>query len=155
MFMSECKLGYLRTEFAPDRISLLIELIPLNAQLFDLPIDEVGDKLNAVANYARTTFAVRTAPNPAITGVAASRASAAGRPPANGAPVSDRKQRAMRKVLEAGPSRAIQVLEGELARAKEGGDPKLIKLAEEQLARANAMKERISQPHGNGGSNIS
>ena len=138
IIMPAIKLAKLVTSFVPEKIRLVIELTPGNGELFDLPMDEAGNKLSAVANYARTTFGVRTTP------IAAS-------PPAKTSDTDPKAQTRkpkltaqdhLRKNMIEGSKRAIQVLEQELQRARAEKDPGAIKRAEEQLARGKALQEK-------------
>ncbi len=132
--MVDCKLGYLKTEFSPERIILIIEMVPLECQEFDQPMDNVVSKLDQVANYARETFGVRTAP------VSTKEPGSPGHPSPPGK--AERKQKEIAKMLKGGAGRAIKVMEQELARAKAEKNPAAIKSAEEQLARAQAMAKK-------------
>jgi len=129
--MVECKLAKLSTDFTPERISLHIDLVPVNGVLFDLPLDEAGKKFSAVCNYAVSTFAVRAQPLPV-------------KPPGPGGPDPAERQRAQ---MEAGAERALAVLGKELKRAEASKDPKQIAQAKVALARA---KEHIERNMGHG-----
>lgn len=136
--MAECKLIRLLTCFTPEKIRLVIELAPLGSDEFDLPMDEAGNKLSAVANYARTTFGVRT--SPALPSVSTPEQASSGKPrPLDRA---ERRNQAMSKMIKAGGARALQVFEEALARAKASKDPREIEIASEQLARAKAMQAK-------------
>ena len=134
--MVDCKLGALETRFTPQMITLFIEVIPIEGQSFDMPIEDATNKLNAVANYARTTFGVRVTP------ISTQEPSPQGKILASTR--EEKKQASMAKTLKGGADRAIQVLEGELARANKEKNPEAIAKAEMQLTRAKAMKAKTS-----------
>jgi hypothetical protein len=139
--MAEAKLAVLKTRFSPGRILMEIQLVPIDGFEFDLPMEEAGNKLSQVANYARQTFGIRTAPRQAQIEAEKRMAEEHGTELRAKRDKAERKMRAMSKTLAGGSDRAIQVLEGELKRAITEGEKTEIDRARQQLDRAKAMKE--------------
>lgn len=119
--MVESLLNVLETRFTPDRITLHIELTPGPSVAFDLPIEEAGKKLSMVANYAASTFGVRVCPAPGVV-----------TPAANGS-AAETAAAYIKKEVSAGNSRALEVLQGELSRARASNDMKAIDKAQAAL----------------------
>lgn len=130
--MVECKLDKLLTEFTPGRITLHIELTPVNGTGFDLPVEEAGKKLGMVANYASATFGVRTAPITAAGALASAPASPPG--------FSEQEK----KLIAKGNARVLEVFEQELERAKSSKDPQAVAAAEDKLKRARERAEKVA-----------
>lgn len=132
--MVDCKLALLETSFSPDKIRMVIELIPPGNTKFDLPLEDAGKKLSSVANYARTTFEVKAAP------VGPEKYS----PEGESGPSEKDEARAARsaKLLDAGNKRVLATFESELAEAKKSGDKELIEKAKANLQR---VKDRIAR----------
>ena len=133
--MVEIRLSHLLTEFSPGRIVLRIELIPMNGEEFDLPMEEAGNKLSAVANYARATFGVRTSTLPEKS-MAVPTQQAWKRPITD---MAERRKNEIAKNITKGSDRALQVMQGELDRAIEEGDHGAITRAREHLERSKDM----------------
>lgn len=121
--MVDVKLVLLETSFRPDRIRFCIELAPVGEGTFDEPVENAVSKLDAVANYARSTFGVRLASLPE---------QKAPERPANEI-----------KRIKDGNRRVVEVLEGELARARAGGNEEEIRRAKAHLERARAGMENL------------
>jgi len=120
--MVETKLGLLLTKYTPACIRVVIELVPAAGSSFDEPIGNLATKLDQVANYARSTFGVRTAP---VT-----------------QPTAQNGGEHEEKLKKAGNARVIAVLEEELSKAEAAGDVAGVERAKVSLDRAkSAIKQ--------------
>ena len=131
--MVECKLSLLETSFSPGLIKLHIELMPGDGELFDLPMEEAGKKLSAVANYAASTFGVRAA-----------------EPHRQGADDPSQKKGSNNVLVEhklwpVRKKRIIDLHTRELERMKKVGSPIEVAKAETSLTKAHAYVERIDR----------
>lgn len=130
--MVDSKLDFLNTSFSPEHISITIHLKPQDGQEFDVPFEEVGKKLSAVANYITATFGVRTSTlNPKTLKDEAEKPGQE-----NGQQPAEAKELPENKLIIEGNKRAIHVFETELARAKVSKDKAAIQKAKERLERA-------------------
>jgi len=127
--MTECKLNKLSTEFTPGCIVLHIELVPAGGEVFEEPMENTASKLDAVANYAASTFRARNGPAPT---------------PESKASIKKAEQAERERVakrIRDGQARSLQGFENALKRAEAGGDPKEIADAGLALARVKARIE--------------
>jgi len=149
--MGIAKIELLETSFSPRKLRFVVEVIPADGETFHVPLEDAGKKLNAVANYARMTFAITSdadgTPPSATTGRPGTQLPALSPRPASGPSagndLSAMKARAVAKELAAGPDRALQALEKGVMLARQSGTPQEVARATECLARARAYREKL------------
>lgn len=124
--MPECKLDKLATEFTPERITLHIELVPAGGEVFEEPMESSASKLDAVANYAASTFRARNGPAPTPESKGSIRKAE-----------EAEKERVAQKIRE-GQERSLSGFRKALERAVKGGNPAEIADAKVALARVEA-----------------